>query len=214
MMTPSEKYNPVRTGYCFGASALLQILPGLVFLLATACNSGYTPKKRAYFRIPFPEREYRIFDKPGFPYSFEYPVYAGIERDSTFFDEEPENPYWINLDFPGLNGKIHVSYKDLRRNDFDKLINDAFKLTFKHTSKATAIRDSVILTPNGVEGIYFRVGGNAATSRQFFLTDSTRHFLRGALYFDATPNADSLQPVNAFLEADMIHLINTLRWKD
>jgi gliding motility-associated lipoprotein GldD len=68
-------------------------------------------------------------------------------------------------------------------------------------------------TPNGITGIFFKVGGNAATARQFFVTDSTKHFLRGALYFDSTPNADSLGVVNDFLEADMKHLINTLQWK-
>ena len=68
-------------------------------------------------------------------------------------------------------------------------------------------------TPNGITGIFFRVGGNAATAKQFFVTDSVKHFLRGALYFDATPNADSLSVVNDFLEVDMKHLINSLKWR-
>lgn len=178
-----------------------------------ACNSDYTIKQRGYFRIDLPEHRYTSFDRPGYPYTFEYPVYADIVRDSTFFEDAPENPYWINIDFPLLNGKIYVSYKDVLKNNFDKLVDDAFKLTYKHSTKATAIKDSLMHTPNGVTGIFFKVGGNAATAKQFFVTDSTRHFLRGALYFDATPNADSLGVVNDFLEKDMKHLINTLRWK-
>lgn len=107
-----------------------------------------------------------------------------------------------------------MSYKDLSKNDFNKLVNDAFTLTYKHTYKATAIDDSLMNTPNGVHGVFFKVGGNAATANQFFLTDSTRHFLRGALYFDVAPNEDSLKPVNDFLLQDMRHLINTFKWKN
>ena len=98
-------------------------------------------------------------------------------------------------------------------NDFDKMINDAYKLTYKNDIKAQSIRDSVMHTPNGLTGIYFQLSGNVATANQFLLSDTTRHFLRGALYFDATPNEDSLRPVNSFLKDDMKHIINTLKWK-
>jgi gliding motility-associated lipoprotein GldD len=182
-------------------------------LLATACNSPYTPKRRGYFRIDFPKHEYQAFDRAGFPYTFEYPVYANVIQDTTFFEDRPENPYWININFPQFNGRIYISYKDIGRNDLTKLVNDAYNMTYKHTTKATGIEDSVMYTPNGVSGVFFNVGGNAATSKQFFVTDSVKHFLRGALYFDASPNEDSLGIVNDFLQADMDHLINTFRWK-
>jgi gliding motility-associated lipoprotein GldD len=192
----------------------LLILPVcLCFIFVAGCNSDYTIRQKGYYRIDFPQREYRLFEREGFPYTFEYPVYATVVQDSTFFEDAPENPFWVNIDFPSLNGKIYMSYKDVRSSSFDKLVDDAFKLTYKHSTKATAIRDSLMKTPNGVTGIFFRVGGNAATGRQFFVTDSVKHFLRGALYFDATPNADSLGVVNNFLEVDMKHLINTLKWK-
>jgi gliding motility-associated lipoprotein GldD len=192
---------------------LLILAVCLCCLHVAGCNSDYTIRQKGYYRIDFPQREYRLFEREGFPYTFEYPVYATVVQDSTFFEDAPENPFWVNIDFPSLNGKIYISYKDIRSSSFDKLVDDAFKLTYKHSAKATAIRDSLMKTPNGVTGIFFRVGGNAATGRQFFVTDSVKHFLRGALYFDATPNADSLGVVNNFLEVDMKHLINTLRWK-
>ena len=69
-------------------------------------------------------------------------------------------------------------------------------------------------TANGVSGVFFKVGGNAATAKQFFLTDTTKNFLRGALYFNVTPNADSLKPVQDFLQKDIDHMINTFRWKN
>lgn len=184
-----------------------------LWMTIMACNSGYTIRPRGYYKIEFPPHQYQLFDQPGYPYSFEYPVYGKIVKDTTFFEDKPENPYWINIDFPRFNGKIYISYKEIGKNDFSKLVDDAFKLTYKHTYKATAINDSLMHTPAGITGIFFRVGGNAATAQQFFLTDSVTHFLRGALYFNATPNVDSLSVVNDFLETDMKHLINTLRWK-
>jgi gliding motility-associated lipoprotein GldD len=185
----------------------------LLIVVLAACNSDYTIKRRGYFKIDFPQHQYQLFNEPGFPYTFEYPVYAKVVKDTTFFEAKPENDYWINIDFPQFSGKIYMSYKDIGKNDFTKLVNDAFTMTYKHTSKATEITDSAMLTPTGVSGVFFNVGGNAATAKQFFVTDSVKHFLRGALYFDAAPNEDSLSIVNDFLQADMKHLINSLRWK-
>jgi gliding motility-associated lipoprotein GldD len=192
-------------------SRFASLLFALSFFLS--CNSVYTPKRRGYFRIDFPPHQYQTFDKPGYPYTFEYPIYANVLKDSTYFDSVAENPWWINIDFPGFGARIYISYKAIGQNKFDKLRDDAFKMTFKHTYKASSIEDSAFTTVNGVGGDFFRVGGNAATASQFFVTDTTRHFLRGALYFDTTPNEDSLGIVNKFLEKDMNHLINTFRWK-
>ena len=202
------------------------------FFIIASCNSTYTSKKRGYFNIELPAHQYTLFERPGFPYSFEYPVYASIIQDSTYFDSTPENPYWINVDFPKMQARIFLSYKiiggkapykikmadgtykdSLGVNEFDKMVNDAFNLTNKNEPLSSGIKDSLIHTTNGVSGIFFRVKGNAATAKQFFLSDTTRHFLRGALYFDAAPNADSLRPVQDFLQADIDHLINTFKWK-
>lgn len=193
-----------------------RLLPLLtvLFLFAACQQQGFTPKPRGYFRIDFPERQYRLFDSPGYPYTFEYPVYANVVKDSLFFGEDPENPWWINLDFPEFNGKIYMSYKVIgKKNSLDKLVNDAFKLSYKHTVKAESIEEEAIATPNGVTGLYYQVAGNAASAKQFYATDSSNHFLRGALYFYAQPNADSLAPVHRFVEEDIRHLVNTLKWR-
>jgi gliding motility-associated lipoprotein GldD len=184
-------------------------------LLAAACNSEYTYKKKGYFKIEFPEKEYQAFERPGYPYSFEYPVYANVIKDSTFFGDSTENPWWINVEIPRFNGRIYISYKEIgKKNNFDSLVNDAIKMVYlKHTTISTGIADSLMKTANGAEGIYFKLEGNTATANQFFLTDSVKHFLRGALYFDAAPNEDSLSIVNEFLKEDLKHLINTLKWK-
>ena len=177
-----------------------------------SCNSDYNPKPRGYFKIDLPKKEYKSFDSAGYPYAFEYPAYGIVTKDSVFFEERPEN--WINIDFPQFQGRIHISYKRIRGNNFDSLVNDAFNMSYKqHTYEATGINPEEFRTPNGYGGVYFTLKGNAATGNQFFITDSINHFLRGALYFNATPNSDSIRPVNDFLRKDVEHLINTLRWK-
>ncbi len=188
-------------------------LCALVILSFATCNSPYVPKQAGYFKIALPAKKYVQFDEPSYPYSFEYPAYARIVKDTSFFDSIPENPYWINIDFPQFEGRLYMSYKSIGRYKLEQLINDAYKMTNKHTVKASGIDDSLMHTANDISGIFFKVQGEVATANQFFLTDSIHHFLRGALYFDATPNEDSLRPVNDFLVADMKHLISTFRWK-
>jgi gliding motility-associated lipoprotein GldD len=183
-----------------------------MFLIA--CNDTPTPRPRGYFRIKLPEKKYQLFDMPGYPYTFEYPVYAQVVKDTVFFDQKPENPYWINIVFPGLNGKIYLTYKEIgKKNSFQKLLDQSFELTDKHDYMADYRDEIRIHDPTHVDGVFFSLGGEVASAKQFFVTDSTKHFLRGALYFYAVPNEDSLAPVNAFVEKDMWHLIHTLKWR-
>ena len=206
----------------------------LIFFVAllVACNSPFTPKPRAYYKIDLPKHAYQVFNDPSFPYQFEYPVYAKITKDTTMFEDNPDYPYWFNIDFPSLNGRIYVSYKTIGgtstykvkkengykdsvvKNTFEGLRDEAFKMTYKHAVKASSIEDSMFTTAKGITGVYFSVGGNAATANQFFVTDTTRNFLRGALYFDASPNGDSLKPVNDFLKKDLLHMIETFSWRN
>lgn len=185
-----------------------------VICCLASCQGNYTPKPRGYFRIAFPEKTYQTFDEPGYPYTFEYPAYAEIIKDTAFFNKKPENPWWINIAFPSFNGKIYVSYKMIGREyTLEKLIDDAYTMTYKNSVRADAIVPEMFRTPYHVSGIFYNVAGNAATARQFYATDSVKHFLRGALYFYSTPNADSLKPVVQFVQEDMWHLLETLRWK-
>ncbi|HEX9509895.1 MAG TPA: hypothetical protein VF939_05400 [Puia sp.] len=202
------KLNKIKL---LSGAGLLILVSGLLF----SCNSVYTVKPKGYFKIDFPPHQYQSFDQKDYPYTFEYPVYAAIVRDTSFFEAAPENPWWINIDFPRFNARIYISYKEIgpKGFSFDKLREDTYKMTFKHAYKASSIDQTPIKTPSGVGGVFFDVGGNAATANQFYLTDTTKHFLRGALYFNVPPNEDSLGIVNRFLQEDMVHLINTFRWK-
>ncbi len=191
------------------------LLLGLVIVLASCRPETYTPKPRGYYEIALPQRGYQQFNAPGFPYSFEYPVYGRIVRDTSFFGQKPENPYWINIDIPSLGGSIYISYKALSATQtLNKVIEDTYEMTMFHTKRADNIEDMVFHNEEAnVHGILYNVTGNAASAYQFYLTDSVHHYLRGALYFDVSPNADSLKPVNDFMYADVKHLMETLKWK-
>lgn len=172
-----------------------------------SCNQTYTPKPNGYIRIDFPEKKYILYTGK-LPYSFQYPEYGIIKPDT---DKNAE-PYWINIEFPGYNGKIHLSYKKIKDN-LAGFIEDTRKLAYKHTIKADAINEILIKNDtNKVYGIIYDIKGNAASSMQFFATDSSKNFIRGALYFTAQPNIDSLAPVIDFFSKDVKHFIYTIKW--
>lgn len=177
--------------------------------LLWSCQGNYTPKPRGYMRIDLPEKTYRTFDTT-FPYTFEYPVYANVAIDNR----QGSEPFWINVDFPGFKGKLHISYKKVD-NDLAIYLEDARTFVVKHIPKADAIEDSLIYRPEDkVYGMIWDIeGSQAASPCQFFVTDSTGHFLRGALYFNFVPNNDSLAPVIGFIRRDILHMIETFHWK-
>jgi gliding motility-associated lipoprotein GldD len=184
------------------------LLVTVVLLTAVACQRNATPKPRGYFRIDFPEHAYQPFDTT-FPYRFEYPVYAKIQNDK---DRNAE-PYWINLVFPHFKAKVHMSYKAVNGN-FELIEEDSRNLAYKHTIKADAINERVFSNADkNVYGIMYEIKGDAASPVQFFLTDSTKHFLRGSLYFSVIPNKDSLAPVVDFVKADIIHMMESFEWE-
>jgi gliding motility-associated lipoprotein GldD len=182
----------------------------LLFLLLTgsACKQSYTPKPRGFLRIDFPRKEYTVFDSTC-PFRFDHPVYSRVIPDTDYNSE----PCWINIDFPDFDGRVHVSYKQVN-GDLNDYIEDSRTLAYKHTIRADAIRETVYTDPETkVHGILYEIKGNAASSLQFYLTDSNRHFLRGSLYFNVTPDKDSLAPVIAYFKEDIIHLIESFEWK-
>jgi len=183
-----------------------------VLLLFTACgqNHDYSPKPRGYFRIVFPKKEYQPYTG-GCPFTFIYPKYAQIEPDK----KPGAKPCWLNVQFPQFNGTLHLSYEHIQsKNEFDELIEDAHKLSFKHTVKATSIDQGVVSFPERkIYGIYYTIDGNAASSVQFYLTDSTKNYIRGALYFNTEPRLDSIQPVLTFVKQDVDLMLRSFRWK-
>lgn len=184
----------------------------VVSTLFIACGSDedtIAPKPRGYFRIAFPEKKYVVYDS-ACPFTFEIPTYSNIEPDRNARAE----PCWINLNFPKFQGTLHLSYKPVN-NNIRSYLEDTYTLASKHQIKASGIEEQLVVKDSDkVYGLIYQIKGNAASSVQFFLTDSTRHFIRGALYFNAAPNTDSIAPVVEFIEKDIQHMISTFRWKD
>lgn len=188
---------------------------GLLLLWAACRPPEYTPKPTGYFKIDTPDHHiYQTFDKPGYPYIFEYPKYAQTSYDSTFFKEKADNPYWLNIEYPALNATINLTYKSIPNHDaFVKMIQDSYGMSFFHHTRADYIKDEFFYNKNGLTLILYSIGGNAASAYQFIATDSSRHFMRGALYFPVSPNADSLKPATDFIKQDIVHMMETLRFR-
>jgi gliding motility-associated lipoprotein GldD len=195
--------------------------PGLIIIViffsaAISCRDVAVPKPKGHFRIDLPQRRYLIFnDQPSkisnMPFSFEYPAYGHLSFE---VDNKTESG-WFNIEFPAYRAKIYLTYKDIN-NDLNSLLEQTYKINVKyHITKADAINEQVINNQEDkVYGILYDLKGNTASAVQFYVTDSVNHYLRGSLYFAAEPNADSLAPVIDFFREDIIHLIETLKWKN
>ncbi len=183
--------------------------------LLTACNEATpTPKPRAYPRVIYPEKAYQQFDENYCDFTFQYPVYAQIQQDTNFFDEKPAHPCWFDIYMPAFDSRLHVSYYPISgKNTFKNLKADAFEMLDWHNKKANYIDERRIEKPNDVSGYVFVIDGPAASPMQFYLTDSTRHFMRAALYFNTKVNPDSLAPVYKFVEEDIFKMLETFEWK-
>jgi gliding motility-associated lipoprotein GldD len=175
----------------------------------------FPPKPPGYFRIDTPaEHRYKLFDQPGFPYTFEYPVYCVPEKDTMFTTDSVDTRYWININFPQLSAIINITYKEINtKTPLSKLVEDSYGMSFFHHEKADYIQSTDFRNPHGSSGVIYTLGGNTASRYQFTATDSTKNFIRGALYFNVTPNADSLKPASDFIERDMEHMLMTLKWR-
>ncbi len=184
----------------------LAVLP--LLLLCSSCKQTFTPKPAGYLKISYPEKAYHMYSDQEF-YQFEIPAYAVVEIDSGPRSEEG----WINLAIPQLNGKIHLSYKAVD-GQLNALITDCRELVYKHTVKAHGIEETPFIQRDQKRfGMVYDLKGDVASAVQFFITDSTDHFLRGSLYFNCQPNRDSLNPVIEFMREDILHLIETTQWK-
>lgn len=185
----------------------------LVFLIVLlglfGCEQNWLPKPPGYNRIDLPPHSYdNLLD--GYPYQLDFSKASQVEPDSFNLQEKA----WINLNYREFGAKVHLTYKriDGEKVDFKKLSNDAFKLTAKHQIKAYGIEEGVLLTPNGYTAVVAELSGEVPTQFQFFVTDSTTHFLRGALYFNTAVKNDSLAPVIEYIKIDMTHLMNSLKF--
>lgn len=184
------------------------LLLSLSFLLLNCGNDNFTPKPKGYFRIDLPKKEYKPLEK-NCPFTFQVPTYTSLSQNKN----NPDKPCWFDINFTTLNASIYLSYKPVK-NNINDFLEDSRTLAFKHTVKANDIEQKTIKYPSKkVYGLIYLIEGDAASSYQFHLTDSTNHFIRGSLYFNNIPNQDSIQPVLDFVKEDISNIIETFEWK-
>ena len=194
------------------SNRIISVLAALTLVVtAISCDRqpNPLPKPRGYFRIDLPEKAYTKVDTIE-RYSFECPEYAQITYDRY----SPDEKNWANVEMPQIKGSIHLTHKNVDGNLGDYL-EDVHTMVTKHLQKANGVRDSLIVNDeHKVYGLFIEMDGKGvATPMQFYLTDSTKNFVRGALYFNFQPNNDSMQPVINFIRDDIDHMISTFEWK-
>jgi len=181
----------------------------VLLLLMTACDRDYLPRPLGYNRLELPEPSYQSLPDT-LPYSFEYSKHARLLRDTSVIHER----YWIEIYYPLIKSNIHITYKPLNGSKqlLKEFMDDAYKLTAKHQIKAYAINEVITTTPSGKTAVIAELEGEVPSQFQFTITDSTRNFLRGALYFNTQVQNDSLAPAIEYMKRDMLHIINSLEW--
>jgi gliding motility-associated lipoprotein GldD len=185
-------------------------LTGIFFLvLCIACSDTAIPKPRGFYRIDLPEAHYTDFSSDELPYSFNVSQLVTVELPPLGVAGE-----WMNLSYETLNAKLYCSYQQITPGELSTAENECRELV-AHTAKTTdAIKEQAYENQDiHVYGTLFQMDGDAVSPIQFMLTDSTKHFFRGALYYQCKPNVDSLAPVTHYLQNDMIELIQSFQWK-
>ncbi len=189
-------------------------LPFLVAVLLfglVSCQESYSPKERGYPRFDLPKPRYVLYNERH-PYQFEVSDQALVYRDSSRLAEA----HWVNIKYPALSAEVQLTYKNVNGNQkmLNEYIEDARTLINKHNIKAYGIEENKMRTASGHLAYVFSLTGQVPTQFQFYTTDSSTHFLRGALYFRTATENDSLAPAIRYISNDMLHLLNTLKWKD
>jgi gliding motility-associated lipoprotein GldD len=185
------------------------LLASLASILA-ACQQDYTPKPLGYNRLNLPEPSYRVLPD-SLPYTFEYSDHAKLLDDTSAISER----FWIEIYYPEIKANVHITYKPIRNEKMLKeFLDDSYTLTAKHQIKAYAINEVISTTSRGKTAVIAELEGDVPSQFQFTLTDSSRNFLRGALYFNTKVANDSLAPAIEYMKKDIMHMINTLEWKN
>ncbi len=182
-----------------------------LLLSIAACTTDYVPKPKGYNRVDLPEHSY-VSLPDTLPYDFEYSVHATIHPDSSVNADR----YWLNIHYPDFVADIQLTYKPVNQSEerLETLLEDSYQLTANHQIRASSIDENVLGTPSGKRALIAELSGEVPSQFQFYITDSTDHFLRGALYFRTATQNDSLAPIIEFIKIDMIHLLNTLEWEN
>jgi len=191
---------------------LLGVLVLIMLLAACGQNDRYVPKPRIFPKIDLEAKNYQSVISSDLHAQFELPGYARLTRDSQ---QGKPRLGWANIDYKPYDATLHLThYAFTKWSLFDSLVQDTRKLVYKHLQRAEdIIEEPVSLYGSKHWGLVYRIKGNTATNLNFFITDSSRNFVRGALYFNHATNPDSIAPVYDYIEQDIFHMIKTFAWK-
>lgn len=177
----------------------------LLFSCDDKVDYDYYPKPRGFMRLDFPERQYSYYNSDDCPFQFEIPDY---------FKVVDKNQCNKDIFMERFNATLFLTYIPI---DTNLMMNIEYsrKLVYDHSIKADAIEEKrVINKDHKAYGLLYNITGNAASPYQFYITDSTNHFLRGALYFNVKPNYDSIRTSLEYIVEDVDHILETIEWKD
>jgi len=177
-----------------------------LFIFSTACNNDhYSPRPIGYFRIDMEAHNYQL-SEIDCPFSFEY------SKQAVLIQKE-KGICWYNIYYPKLGATVYLTYIALN-NDLKEHLDQTQKLTYEHQVKASKIKRIPISVPDkNIYGLKYRLSGEVASAIQFYITDSTKHYIRGSLYFNTVVNSDSLKPVIDYIDVEIQHLTDSFVWK-
>ncbi len=183
----------------------------LIIVCCFSCGDDPLPKPKAFLRLEYPAHKY-VQTQSDLPFSFEKNMFA--KDISNIKISNDQKSYSLDITYPSLKGTVYITYKEIINNNLELYLLDAQNITQKHSQKADEIIEQPYIdTNNKVYGMFYEVGGNAASQSQFYVTDSVKHFVTGSLYFYAKPNYDSILPAADYLKKDIQHIMETIRWK-
>ena len=192
----------------------INILSILLIIGLYACNdTDYKPKPKGFNHIQLPEQKYTLFEGEEDPFQFEYSTKAEVQKDSLLYQGATKEHYKI-ITYPEFNSKIHLTYKEIGEDSLDSYVNEAYRLAYGHDVKAYGISSETLDNRDGYYTTLISLEGDVPSQFQFYVHDSTRHFIRGALYFSTASKNDSLKPVINYVTEDIVHMLKTLKWQD
>jgi len=184
----------------------------IILVFCFSCGNDTTPKPHAQLRLEYPEPEYAKAET-NLPFTFEINKLASNIKTKKV--GRKGTSYGVDLEYPALKGTIYLTYKKISdKSNLVDYLRDAQNFTQEHTKKADEIAERPYLNKErSVYGMFYEVGGNAASQSQFYVTDSINHFLTGSLYFYTKPNFDSILPAAHYLQKDIQKIMETVEWK-
>lgn len=169
-----------------------------------SCGDADVPRPTSQLRLEYPTPVYNSKES-------NYPFSLDVNEFSTLVSKENGA---VEVHYPKMKATVYLSYKPVN-NDLEQLLTDAQKLTYKlHVMKADEIIEQPYINPDKkVYGMFYTVGGDAASNALFYATDSTKNFVTASVYFYAKPNFDSILPASNYITKDMKTMLESIKWE-